>query len=732
MKWIVFIIVAGVYLCSQSHVNGEPNLKRSVIEKAVKKAKAIVDSAYEYSRKESIARVKRKAASPADLLRLMKQPVGRTRNAVRAADYTNVAIDLLKDSLNKRQKRSLSAAEVISEEDLQVISDLTGCTGQRRPPSCKTTPNLNRFRTITGVCNNRKNTLFGASNTAFVRWLAAEYQDNFTIPRGWDPEVPFNNYPLPLVREVSNRILQTANDRIRNDPDFSFMLVLFAQWVDHDLTLAPHTPVIRSFNKGIDCDRTCDRTEPCFPIQIPQRDPRFGRNSGQCLPFFRSAPACGTGPSGHIFGGITIRQQINSLTAYIDASQVYGSDEQLAYNLRDLSSDEGLLKGNMEYDDNGRQFLPFSDVDVNLCATRASITVELDAKEVPCFLAGDERVSENIALTSLHTMFFREHNRLVRALAKLNPHWSGERLYQEARKIMGAYFQVLIFGKFLPIMLGQEAFDLELGSYPGYDENVDATIGNVFTNAFRFPHTMIQTIMLRLNEDFKPDERFPHVLLHKNFFAPWRPLYEGGVDPILRGLLSNHAKLNRQNQLMHDELRDRLFEFSFEKALDLGSLNMQRAREHGIPAYNKWRKFCNLSEPSDLNELAAVLGNRRLAQRLIDLYKTPDNIDLWLGGVAEPFVPGGRVGPLLACLVSKQFRMIRNGDRFWWENPGVFTEAQRQSLGNTSLARIICDNTGITKVPLKPFRHSDPSTFTNCNDVPAFDLSAWEDHYNSN
>lgn len=55
---------------------------------------------------------------------------------------------------------------------------------------------------------------------------------------------------------------------------------------------------------------------------------------------------------------------------------------------------------------------------------------------------GDERANENIALTSLHTLLLREHNRLVRALAKLNPQWNGERLYQEARKIMGGYFQV--------------------------------------------------------------------------------------------------------------------------------------------------------------------------------------------------------------------------------------------------------------------------------------------------
>ena len=53
-------------------------------------------------------------------------------------------------------------------------------------------------------------------------------------------------------------------------------------------------------------------------------------------------------------------------------------------------------------------------------------------------------MDENIGLSSMHTMMMREHNRLARALAKLNPKWSGEILYQEARKIMGGYHQVCV------------------------------------------------------------------------------------------------------------------------------------------------------------------------------------------------------------------------------------------------------------------------------------------------
>jgi len=168
---------------------------------------------------------------------------------------------------------------------------------------------------------------------------------------------------------------------------------------------------------------------------------------------------------------------MNALTAFLDAGQVYGSDNTKARFLRDLTSDLGLLRVNRQFTDNRRELLPFSSMVTNMCATRARIT-NTKAKEVPCFVAGecctnndepilnvfnpsqtshrtnrpfvlilsdlkgDERSNENVGLTAMHTLFLREHNRLARALADINPHWNGERLYQEARQIMGGYSQV--------------------------------------------------------------------------------------------------------------------------------------------------------------------------------------------------------------------------------------------------------------------------------------------------
>ncbi|XP_074513626.1 eosinophil peroxidase-like [Sebastes fasciatus] len=729
MKSFLCLIAAGLYLCLQNHVNAEPRLSRSIIERAVIEAKATVDSAYEYSRRESVDRVRRNAVSPSDILRLLKQPVGLTRTAVRAADYMDNAIKLIKRSSHGRQKRSINATDLISEEDLQVIADLTGCTPRHRLPSCKTTPNLNKFRTASSVCNNRNNNLWGSSNTPFTRWLPAEYQDRISLPKGWDPKRRVNRRLLPLVREVSNRILRTENSDVESDPLYTHMVTIFGQWTDHDMTFTPHSPVIRSFNTGIDCEKSCERTEPCFPIQIPRNDPRFGRNSEECIPFFRSSAACGSGNTGHVFGASTVRQQMNSLTAFIDAGQVYGADDVKARFLRNLTSDKGLLRVNSQYEDNGRELLPFAPMASSICANRARITKDVNAVEVPCFVAGDERTNEHIGLTAVHTLFMREHNRLARALAKLNPHWDGETLYQESRKIMGGYSQVLTYRDYLLHIVGPDFITSHLSTYPGYDENVDPRIANVFaTAAYRFAHLMVQPFMFRLNEQYQEHQDYPSPLLHKAFFTPWRITFEGGVDPIIRGLVGSKAKLNTQDNMLSDELRERLFQFSSQLALDLASLNLQRGRDHGLPGYNEWRKFCGLSQPRNRRELSKVLKNRKLAKELISLYRKPDNIDVWLGGVAEPFVPGGRVGPLFACLIATQFQKVRQGDRFWWENKGVFTKDQRYSLKQTSLARIICDNTGITEVPAQPFQYRPRrSGYTKCSKIPEFDLSPWKE-----
>uniref|UniRef100_A0AAQ4QKH5 Myeloid-specific peroxidase n=1 Tax=Gasterosteus aculeatus aculeatus TaxID=481459 RepID=A0AAQ4QKH5_GASAC len=759
------LLVLGVCLVPAHSTPTGVHLGTSLLDQCFKDAKEIVDDAYKYSREESLRRVRREVVRPHDALRLLKQPHGDTRSAVRSADYMSQTLRLLHERSHHVHKRSLNATDLLSPEDLMRLAEITGCAAQVRVPSCRTTQNLNKYRTAGSLCNNLNAPRRGASNTPFTRWLPSEYEDGIFLPKGWTLKQKVNNFVLPLVRLVSNNILSTTDAGVVNDTEYTHLVTLFGQWNDHDLTFTPFSPSIRSFSSGINCDDSCERTEPCVPIAIPPGDPRLPTGPESCIPAFRSAQICGTGTSAYNFGGVpNKREQINTLTAFLDLGQVYGSNEKLAMTLRDLESDDGLLRVNTQFRDNRRELLPSSPVKANMCATRKRITNDTNAEEVPCFLAGDGRVDENIALTSIHTLFMREHNRLARALKRINPQWDSETLYQEARKINGAYTQVnrtvnapvflilssnlksiqalcffvaqnkslpqvFVFRDYLPHIVGDEAMLRQLGRYPGYDSNVDPSIANVFaTAAYRFAHLAIQPFLARLDERYNESPRFPNVPLFKAFFTPWRIVYEGGIDPLLRGLIHRPAKLNTQDHMMVNALRERLFQFVMHLALDLGSLNMERGRDHGLPGYNAWRRFCGLSQPKSEAELAQVMNNRDLARRLLQLYGTADNIDIWMGGVAEPFVRGGRVGPLFSCLIATQFQRIRQGDRLWHENEGVFTTAQRAALARVSFSKVICDNTGITSVPTDPFRvTSDSNRLVPCSSLPSLNLAAWRE-----
>ncbi len=45
--------------------------------------------------------------------------------------------------------------DLLTPDELNTIERLTGCSAQIRPPSCRTTFLINKYRTITNVCNNR-------------------------------------------------------------------------------------------------------------------------------------------------------------------------------------------------------------------------------------------------------------------------------------------------------------------------------------------------------------------------------------------------------------------------------------------------------------------------------------------------------------------------------------------------------------------------------------------------
>lgn len=54
-------------------------------------------------------------------------------------------------------------------------------------------------------------------------------------------------------------------------------------------------------------------------------------------------------------------------------------------------------------------------------------------------------MNENAGLIVMHTVWVREHNRLARIMAQLNPHWDDHQIFEEARRIVGAQVRNLMF-----------------------------------------------------------------------------------------------------------------------------------------------------------------------------------------------------------------------------------------------------------------------------------------------
>lgn len=86
----------------------------------------------------------------------------------------------------------------------------------------------------------------------------------------------------------------------------------------------------------------------------------------------------------------------------------------------------------------------------------------------------------------------------------------------------------MTFRDFLHHIVGPDVIAELLSTYPGYDEDVNPGIANVFgVAAFRFAHLMIQPIISRLDEQYEEHPEYPSDLLHRNFFTPWRMIFEG-------------------------------------------------------------------------------------------------------------------------------------------------------------------------------------------------------------
>jgi peroxidase len=523
---------------------------------------------------------------------------------------------------------------------------------------------------VTGEGNNLTNPSWGSAGSDLLRSiLPAAYGDGIS-----SLVTSINGQELPSARAISNSVGTQTVD-ILDPRNLSAFTYAWGQFIDHDLDLTPDGGT-------------------SVPIVVPSNDPQFAGTP--TLPFTRSVTDPQTGPG----TGVPLNQP-TVITSFLDGSQVYGSDPVRAAALRTFNG--GQLKtsdGNL---------LPFNTAGLPNANNGPYPNSSL-------FLAGDIRANENIELTSLQTLFMREHNREAGILAKLHPQWTDEQLYQGARQIVIAEIQSITFNEYLPSLLGAGA----ITAYTGYNSTVNPGITPEFSEAaFRFGHSQLdnEVQFLKNNATNLP---FSYTLpdgtteavnppadiasgdtgmpLLDAFFNPsvfQQPDVEGAI---LKYLATDNAQA--VDGAMVDSVRNILFGAPGSGAggQDLFALDIQRGRDVGLPTYNAARVAYGLPAVTSFSQ---ITSNPAAQDALQQAYGSPDNVELFVGGLLEDHAAGSSVGPTFQAIIANQFERVRDGDRLWYQN--VFSGGDLRAMQDTTLADIISRNTTTTNLQANVF-----------------------------
>jgi hypothetical protein len=599
------------------------------------------------------------------------------------------------------------------------------------PGAAATAPQL---RSLDGSGNNRQHDDWGTAGTQYLRVAAPNYAD------GVSKEVAG-----PPTRYVSNRVFNDAGQNLFSENNVSQWGWAWGQFMDHDFGLRDETPAEST------------------PIAFTSHDPleSFTNDFG-AIGFARTPAAPETGVN-------SPRQQINTLSSYIDGSNVYGVTDSRLDWLRNGPVDgrSSNNRATLMLTPNG--YLPRADARGNpATAPLMDLMGALVATPARAAVAGDVRANENIALTGIQTLFAREHNRLVAALPTS---LSEEAKFQVARRVLGAEEEYITYNEFLPAM------GVQLRDYGGYDPGVNAGLSNEFAVVGYRAHSMIHgefdvTQPVGTYADTQlaafaakgvtvsqaSGQVSLTIPLNLAFGNP-DLLQAVGIGPLLQALGAEREYKN--DEQIDNSLRSVLFQVPkpgipdpsvcgdpvvnpdcFRGVSDLGAIDVERGRDHGVPSYNQLRRAYGLrparsftditgedterfpqgigsNDPRSLDFVKlldsngtviplgspeaqedAVVGIRRttLAARLKAIYGSVDRLDAFVGMVSERHVQGTEFGPLQLAIWRQQFAALRDGDRFFYLNDPALTEIERAyglSYRHT-LAELIALDTGAT------------------------------------
>ncbi|XP_044731417.1 peroxidase [Chrysoperla carnea] len=563
-----------------------------------------------------------------------------------------------------------------------------------------------RYRTYDGSCNNLRNPIWGTTNSSYVRLLPAKYGDGISTPT----DAGNQDYPLPRI--VSIVLFPTGE---RQDPKWTLAAMQYGQIITHDMAMIAGSTQISAhpINCCTDDGQLLPRSalhNQCYPIIIPANDPVF--TDRQCNNFVRTITDLSRG----CLSEIRQAEQLTAVTSFLDAHLIYGQSVQQNAQLRAFVGGRLLVE-----DDRGRQFPPSAMNKTAVC----DIQSELDV----CFASGDVRINQNPQLALLHTIMLREHNRIADYLQKINPQWPDELTFQEARRILIAEHQAITYNEWLPIFLGKDNVLQHRIIYQtnqhvdDYNENINPSILNEHsTAAFRYFHSAIAGQLALVS----PHRNAARSIRLSDWFDRPSVVVEN-FDDLTRGLASQPEEEN--DVIFNAEIKNYLFRGNNILGQDLRSIDIQRNRDHGLASYNDYRQFCGLPRAQTFEGFLDLISKDNV-EKLASLYKTPDHVDLTVGGSLEAHVPGALAGPTFICIMTEQFFRTRVGDRYWYENPNAgFTVEQVNELRKSSISRWFCDNGDAIKI-MQPRGFeviSADNPLLHCEELPSVNLDLWKD-----
>jgi prostaglandin-endoperoxide synthase 2 len=248
------------------------------------------------------------------------------------------------------------------------------------------------------------------------------------------------------------------------------------------------------------------------------------------------------------------------------------------------------------------------------------------AKLATIFAVGGDRVNATPFAAMMNTLLLREHNRVARQLARQNPVWNDERVFQTARNIMIPIFIKIVIEHYinhitpLPFSLRAEPSVAWTANW-----NRPNWITVEFSLLYRWHSLMPDTIQW-------PDGGIPL----EDFTLDNAPLLRVGLDAAFSAASTQRASA--------------LGAFNTSQVLlPIEMYAIQQARDNRIDTYNNYRKAFGMPPAVTFGDISK---DPHVVAILTELYATPDDVEFYPGLFAEDRVPDSPLPGLLMSMVA--------------------------------------------------------------------------------